>query len=73
MEPKSIQRGNKETHTETSEDVLQVLLRNNAVGVMVDQRERLSEELDLIWLKERKHARRFSALSALRLGEFGRC
>jgi len=35
-EPKSIQQGNKEIHTETREDVLQVLLRNNAVGVMVD-------------------------------------
>ena len=34
-EPKS-QQENKESRTETGEDVLQVLLRNDAVGVMVD-------------------------------------
>ena len=33
-EPKS-QQENKESRTETGKDVLQVLLRNNAVGVMV--------------------------------------
>lgn len=33
--PKNIQQGNKEFHTETGEDMLQVLLRDNAVGVMI--------------------------------------
>ena len=37
VEPKSSQRGNKEVRTETGEDMLQVLFRNDAVGVVVDQ------------------------------------
>lgn len=36
MEPKSSQGGNKEVRTETGEDMLQVLFRNDAVGIMVD-------------------------------------
>jgi len=51
-EPKGNRREDKGIHTETSEYVLQVLFRDNAVGVVVDQRKRLSKKLDLIWLKE---------------------
>ena len=53
------------TKTEAAEDVLQVLLRHDPVPVVVDQRERLAELLDLGRGEEREHAGGLAPRAAL--------
>jgi len=52
--------------TQTRKDALQVVLGDNTVTILVDQREGFFELLHLGGLEQRKHAGRFATYSCLR-------
>ena len=63
-------RGQDRARTKGGEDVLEVLLADEPVTVVVDERERLAELLDLGRGEEREHARGLAPRARLlRLGE----
>jgi hypothetical protein len=49
--------------TQTRKDSFQIILTNDSIAVLIDQRERLLELLHLRWLEQRKHARGFTTYS----------